>query len=70
MRNPYKILKGIAKKYRINPEQLVHALMATVYFSCCKECASALRSEDFMKNFDEMTAEIKLCTELSRRHVA
>ena len=66
--NPYRELKEIVRNRELDPEGFVHAVMATVYSTCCDCCADYLRSEKFLKAFDRMAVELALCRRISREH--
>jgi len=66
--NPYRQLKEIVRKRELDPECVVHALMATVYSTCDDGSADVLRSEEFLKAFDSMAAALALCRKISLEH--
>jgi len=66
--NPYKQVKEIVRKRKLDPECVVHALMATVYATCDEKSADVLRSEDFLKAFDSIAAALALCRKISKEH--
>ena len=68
--NPYHQLRKVVKDCGIDPERLVHALMATVYLKCCHSCAGTLRSEEFVKAVDRMAHDLLRCAELSKQNAA
>lgn len=67
MSNLFRELETIIKNRQIDRDNLVHALMATVYTSCCDHCADTLHSEEFMQAFDHMAEEFMVCSKLGNR---
>ena len=70
MKNPYRLLKEIVRRNRLSPEEVVHAVLASVYTECCSECNEKLHSEEFIKAVNHMMEEIKICKELSKKTAA
>ena len=70
MSNPYKQLKEIIEKHGLDMDDVIHALMATVYPHCCDHCSEILRSETFMADFDRMAQEFEFCKDIASKHAA
>jgi hypothetical protein len=70
MQNPYREIKKVIQKKNLTREQVVHALMATVFSRCCDECAEHFRSEDFMTSLDHLAAELMVCAKISKQSAA
>jgi hypothetical protein len=70
MSNPYKQLKEIIEKHGLDMDDVIHALMATVYPKCCDHCSETLRSETFMQDFDHMAEEFQFCKVIASKHAA
>lgn len=70
MSNPYRELKQIADKHGLNVEDVVHALIATVYSACCPCCSEKLQSDAFLQDFDHLAGDLAFCKDLSRRSAA
>jgi hypothetical protein len=70
MNNPFHDLEKAIANETIDPAEIMRALMATIYLECCEDCGSKLRSEDFMRSFERMIQDMKLCRQLRSENAA
>jgi len=70
MQNPYREIKKVVQGKNLTQEQLVHALMATVFSRCCDSCAENFRSEEFVLAFDRLTSDLLLCEKIAKENAA
>ena len=70
MSNAYKGLSEIAKNSNLGKEELLKALLSTVFSECCENCYEAVHSEEFLKAFHHLLDELELCKSLSEKNVA
>ncbi|PWT91424.1 MAG: hypothetical protein C5B54_05325 [Acidobacteria bacterium] len=69
MANPYKQVKQIAKSHSMNSEEVLHALLATIYTECCDKCNDQLHSEHFLETFQHLLSDLEFCKSLSTHRV-
>jgi hypothetical protein len=70
MQNAYREIKKVIQDKNLTRDQLVHALMATVFSRCCDTCAENLRSEEFNLALDRLASDLLLCAEMSKQNAA
>lgn len=67
MTNPFHEIEKAIKSESADPEELMRALMSTIYLECCENCSTKLRSEE---SFLHMLKEMKVCRDLMSRTAA
>ena len=67
MTNPYRRLKQIIEEENVDSEELLHALLASVYTESCDECNQKFHSEEFALGFQHLLREMRFCRSLSER---
>jgi hypothetical protein len=67
MTNPYRRLREIIEKEDIDSEELLHALMASVFAESCDTCNEKFHSKEFAQGFQHLLREMRFCRNLSER---
>lgn len=70
MKNPFHEILKVIQIESVDSEELLRALMSTIYLQCCEDCSTKLRSDEFLEAFQHMLKEMKLCRELTTRNAA
>ena len=70
MKNPFHEIEEAIKSESADAEELMRALMSTIYLECCEGCSDKLRSEEFVESFRHMLREMKVCHDLMKRTAA
>jgi len=66
MTNPYRRLRQIIEKEDVDSEELLHALLASVFVESCDACNQKFHSEEFALGFRHLLQEMRFCRSLSR----
>jgi len=69
MKNPYRRLKKIVEDEHIPSDELLHALLASVFSECCDGCNKKLHSEEFAESFHHLVKELRFCKSLTQREL-
>jgi hypothetical protein len=70
MTNPFHEIEKAMAHESADPQDLMRALMSTIYLQCCEDCSSKLRSDEFIESFRHMLKEMKVCRNLMDRNAA
>jgi hypothetical protein len=70
MTNPFHEIEKAIEQESADPQDLMRALMSTIYLQCCEGCSSNFRSEEFIESFRHMLKEMKICRDLMDRNAA
>lgn len=65
MGNPYRRLKRIVNEEAIDSEELLHALVASVFSHSCDSCNQKFHSEEFSEHFRHLVKEIRFCRDVT-----
>jgi hypothetical protein len=65
MNNPYRRFKKIINDDNVESEELLHALLASVFAEGCETCNQKFHSEEFAKGFHQLLREMRFCRSLS-----
>src|SRR5947208_1881770 len=69
MTNPYRRLREIIEKDSVDSEELLHALLASVFAESCDACNQKFHSEEFALGFRHLLREMRFCRSLSKRPI-
>ena len=70
MTNPFHEIEKAMANECADSQDLMRALMATIYLECCEHCSSRLHSDEFLESFRHMLKEMKVCRNLMGRNAA
>ena len=65
MTNPYRRFRKIIENENIDSDELLHALLASVFAESCDTCNQKFHSEEFAEGFRHLLGEMRFCRSIS-----